>query len=103
LLLAAGEAIFASDVWNGTGATIGGILIQVAATLISIAMLSSKSFGKSTAYVGVTTYGLDLAHRGEETLVTKQQTDKLSISKSSLKNLYVKTHKEPITRLKIKK
>ncbi len=62
LLLAAGEAILASDMWHGTGATIGGILIQVATTLISITMLSSRAFGKSTAYVGIVTHGLDLAH-----------------------------------------
>jgi hypothetical protein len=62
LLSAAGEAILVSDMWHGTGATIGGILIQVATTLISIAMLSSNAFGKSTAYVGIVTHGLDLAH-----------------------------------------
>jgi hypothetical protein len=61
LLLAAGEAILASDMWHGTGAIIGGILIQVATTLISITMLSSKAFGKSTAYVGIFAHGLDLA------------------------------------------
>ena len=61
LLLAAGEAILVSDMWHGTGATIGSILIQVATTLISIAMLSSNAFGKSTAYVGIATHGLDLA------------------------------------------
>jgi hypothetical protein len=48
--------------WHGTGATIGGILIQVSTTLISIAMVSSEAFGKSTAYVGIVTHGLDLAH-----------------------------------------
>jgi hypothetical protein len=62
LLLAAGEAILASDMWHGTGATIGSILIQVATTMISIAMLSSNAFRKSTAYVGIVTHGLDLAH-----------------------------------------
>ncbi len=62
LLLAAGEAIFASDMWHGTGATIGGILIQVATTIVSIAMLTSNVFRKSTAYVGIATHGLDLAH-----------------------------------------
>jgi len=62
LLLAAGETILVSDMWHGTGATIGGILIQVATTLISIAMLSSNAFGKSTACVGIVTHGLDLAH-----------------------------------------
>ena len=62
LLLAAGETILASDMWHGTGAIIGGILIQIATTLFSIAMLSNSSFGKATAYVGVVTHGLDLAH-----------------------------------------
>jgi hypothetical protein len=61
LLLAAGEAILVSDMWHGTGAIIGAILIQVSTTLISIAMLSSNAFRKSTAYVGVDTHGLDLA------------------------------------------
>ena len=60
LFLAAGEAILVSDMWHGTGAIIGGILIQVTTTLISIIMLSSKAFGKSTAYVGITAHGLDL-------------------------------------------
>ena len=62
LLLSAGEALLVSDMWHGTGATLGGILIQVSTTLISIAMLSSDLFGKSTAYVGIATHGLDLAH-----------------------------------------
>ena len=62
LLLAAGEAILASDMWHGTGAMIGGILIQLSTTLLSIAMLSSKAFWKGTAYVGIVTHGLDLAH-----------------------------------------
>jgi len=61
LLLAAGEAILVSDMWHGTGATIGGVLIQVATTMISVIMLSSNAFGKSTAYVGIVTHGLDLA------------------------------------------
>ena len=61
LLLAAGEALLVSDMWHGTGAMIGAILMQVATTLISIAMVSSNAFGKSTAYVGVVTHGLDLA------------------------------------------
>ena len=62
LLLAGGEAILASDMWHGSGALMGGVLMQTATTLFSIAMLSSKAFGKATAYVGVVTHGLDLAH-----------------------------------------
>ncbi len=61
LLLAAGEATLVSDMWHGTGAVIGAILIQVATTLISIVMVSSNAFRKSTAYVGIVTHGLDLA------------------------------------------
>jgi len=62
LLLAAGEAILASDMWHGTGALMGGILMQIATTLISITMLKSAAFAKSTAYVGIVTHGLDLLH-----------------------------------------
>jgi hypothetical protein len=62
LLLSAGETILVSDMWHGTGALMGGVLMQTATTLFSIVMLSSKAFGKATAYVGVVTHGLDLAH-----------------------------------------
>ena len=61
-LLAAGEAILASDMWHGTGAKIGGILIQIGALIISILMLKNKVFTKVTAYVGILTHGLDLLH-----------------------------------------
>jgi hypothetical protein len=61
-LLAAGEAILASDMWHGSGALIGGLLLQSGALLVSILMLNGKTFGKVTAYVGVATHGLDLAH-----------------------------------------
>ena len=62
LFLAAGEAIIASDMWHGTGAIIGGILLQSAGVLISVVMLQSKVFSKVIAYVGILTHGLDLAH-----------------------------------------
>ena len=61
-LLAAGESILASDMWHGTGARIGGLLMQTGAVLISIIMLKSKPFGKFTAVTGIVTHGLDLAH-----------------------------------------
>jgi hypothetical protein len=60
--LAAGEAILATDIWHGTGAIIGGILVQSGAVLISIVMLRSTIFGKTTAYLGIVMHGLDLAH-----------------------------------------
>ena len=59
-LLAAGEAILASDMWHGSGAVIGGILMLIAALIFSIVMLKCKDFGKGTAYVGIVSHGLDL-------------------------------------------
>lgn len=61
-LLAAGEAIIASDMWHGTGAKIGGLLIQVGALFFSIIMLKNKVFSKLTAITGILTHGLDLLH-----------------------------------------
>jgi hypothetical protein len=61
-LLAAGESILASDMWHGTGAKIGGLLLQTGALLISIVMLRSNVFNRSTAITGIATHGLDLAH-----------------------------------------
>ena len=61
-LLAAGEAIWASDIWHGTGALIGGILLQTGALIFSIVMLKSNIFSRFTALVGIIMYGLDLLH-----------------------------------------
>ena len=61
-LLAAGEAILAADIWHATGAIVGGILAQCGAVLICLAMLRSKDFGKTTAYIGIVMHCLDLAH-----------------------------------------
>jgi hypothetical protein len=62
LFLAAGEAILVSDMWHGSGPIMGGILLQTGTLLISVVMLWGKTFGKLTAYVGIVTHGLDLAH-----------------------------------------
>jgi hypothetical protein len=61
-LLAAGEAILATDIWHGTGAIMGGVLVQSGAVLISLVMLRSSVFGKATAYLGIIMHGLDLVH-----------------------------------------
>ena len=61
-LLAAGESILASDTWHGTGAIIGGILLQTGALLISIVMLKTTIFSRFTALTGIVLYGLDLLH-----------------------------------------
>jgi len=59
---AAGEALLATDIWHGTGAIMGAVLLQSGAVLISVVMLHSGIFGRATAYVGIVTHGLDLAH-----------------------------------------
>ena len=60
--LSAGEAILATDIWHGTGAFVGGILLQTGAVLISVVMLRSSVFGKAVAYIGIVAHGLDLGH-----------------------------------------
>lgn len=62
LLLAAGEAVLASDMWHGSGAYIGGLLGQTGMLLASLLMLKEPAFSKATAWVGITTHGLDLLH-----------------------------------------
>ncbi len=59
--LAAGEAVLATDIWHGTGAYMGGILVQTGAVWISVVMLRGV-FSRATAYVGILTHGLDLVH-----------------------------------------
>ncbi len=61
-LLAAGQAVIASDMWHTTGAFMSGIFLQGATTLISILMLRGRVFSRATAWVGIVTHGLDLAH-----------------------------------------
>jgi hypothetical protein len=58
-LIAAGEAIMASDMWNSTAAYMGGILLQGSGIMISVIMLRSKDFSKVTAYSGLLGNGLD--------------------------------------------
>ena len=62
MLLAAGEAVLASDMWHGSGARLGSLLMQIALLLFSLVMLGNKMFGKVTAWTGVVTHGLDLLH-----------------------------------------
>jgi hypothetical protein len=61
-LEAAGEAILAADIWHGTSAVLGGVLLQAGAVLISVVMLRGGVFGKPVAWLGIVTHGLDLAH-----------------------------------------
>ena len=59
-LLAAGEALMAGDMWHSTGAAFGGLIIECGAILISLVMLQSTIFSRTTAWVGLATHGLDL-------------------------------------------
>lgn len=61
-LLAAGEAILASDMWHGTGGIMSGLLLQTATLSMSVIMLRSNAFSKFTAWTGILTHGLDLLH-----------------------------------------
>ena len=61
-LLAAGEALMAADIWHGTGAILGGVLLQCGAVLICCVMLRSSVFGKATAWLGIVMHTLDGAH-----------------------------------------
>lgn len=62
LLLAGGEAILASDMWHGSGPIVGGILLQAGTLFVSLIMLGSRDFSRATAWTGIVTHGLDLAH-----------------------------------------
>ena len=61
-LIAAGEVLFASDMWHGTGAIVGSLLTEMGGVLISLVMLRSNVFSKLTAYIGLTTHGFDFLH-----------------------------------------
>ncbi len=61
-LLAAGEAVIASDMYHSTGAFMCGIFLQGATTWISVLMLKAGVFNKAAAWVGITAHGLDLLH-----------------------------------------
>ncbi len=59
-LIAAGEAVLASGWWNSTGSYVTGILLQTGGIMISVAMLSSGRFHKTTAIAGVVGNSFDL-------------------------------------------
>ena len=59
-LLAAGEAIIASNLWNSTAGYFTGILMQGSFLIFSFLMLRDTPFEKRTAYTGILANGLDL-------------------------------------------
>ncbi len=52
-LLAAGEAVLATDMWNSSGAYLSGLLMQGGGIIISLVMLRHKGFSKVTAFAGI--------------------------------------------------
>jgi hypothetical protein len=58
--VAAGEAVFASGMWDSSGAYMSGMLLQGAGVLMSIIMLRSRDFSRWTAYSGLLGNALDL-------------------------------------------
>jgi hypothetical protein len=67
--LAAGQTLLANTGQRAvTGFNTGLFLVSVAGLLISVVMLGSKSFSKSTAYVGIVAYALSLADYLREAL-----------------------------------
>ena len=61
-ILSAGEVLLASDMWHGSGAQLGGVLLQTSMVMISVLMLKSPSFGRWTALSGIVVNGVDLLH-----------------------------------------
>ena len=61
-LISAGEVLLASDMWRGSGAQLGGILLQISMVMISVLMLKSSSFSRWTAWSGIIVNGVDLLH-----------------------------------------
>jgi hypothetical protein len=50
------------DMWHSTAAFVGGLLGQSGAVLVSVVMLRTRVFSRTTGWVGLLTHGLDLAH-----------------------------------------
>jgi hypothetical protein len=61
-ILAAGEAISSTDMWHGTSAFLGGLIMQTGAFMLSLLMLRNNVFSRLIAYTGIIMFGLDLIH-----------------------------------------
>lgn len=59
-ILAAGDAVIASNTWNSTAGYIAGICLQGSFVFISFPMFKSKKFNNITIYMGILANGLDL-------------------------------------------
>lgn len=63
-ILAAGEAVIAGNMWNGTSSYFAGFLLQGGGVMISIAMIGSKKFRMITIITGIASNGLDFIQHG---------------------------------------
>ena len=61
-LMAAGEAVISSGMWNSTSGFLAGIFLQGGSVILSVVMLSSKYFSKATGITGILANGFDLVH-----------------------------------------
>lgn len=61
-LLAAGEAVIATDMWHTTAGFLAGVFMQGGFVFISFVMLRNRLFSKATAYTGILSNGLDFVH-----------------------------------------
>lgn len=59
-LLAAGEAVLATNMWNSTAGFVSGIFLQGSGVVLSWVMLRSKKFGTLTGSAGIIANGFDL-------------------------------------------
>lgn len=59
-VVAAGEAVVASDGWNSSAGYMTGILLQGSGVMISLVMLRNRDFSKVTALAGLLGNALDL-------------------------------------------
>jgi hypothetical protein len=62
MLMAAGEAVVASDWWNSTGGFFSGLFLQGGMAYLSLLMLRGKTFSKGAALSGLLGNGLDWVH-----------------------------------------
>jgi hypothetical protein len=62
-LIAAAESVLAADIWHGSAALFGGLLLEAGLVWISALMLRPESgFPRWLGLLGLATHGLDLLH-----------------------------------------
>jgi len=77
LLLAAGEAVLASNMWNSSAAVVAGFLVQTSLVALCVLMLGSLRFGRWTAWIGIAANGIDVLHVAVNVLAPGNSADVL--------------------------